>query len=154
ERLHNAHRLEGQLLLTHYERMGGLAGALDSALREVMSKARICRDLPNGRQALESLMRQAMIPHLCRVNEADEFAKRVARLEEIPLSARPLIELLIQQRLIVSDRRRDGEFEYDVVEIAHEALLREWPLLSRWLSEEREYLVLRTDIERVYNRWM
>jgi TIR domain len=153
ERLHREHRAEGELKLTHYDRMGRMSGALDAAMCEVMKTARARRDLPSGPEALEGLLRQAMIPHLCRINEADEFARRVARVDEIPPASRPLIALLVDQRLLVEDRRRERDGEFSVVEVAHEALLREWSVLRGWLSEEREFLTWRADVERSHRRW-
>jgi len=153
ERLYREHHLEGQLTLAHYERLGRLKGALDAAINEVFSKARERRDLPSSREALENLLRSAMIPHLCRINEADEFARRVARIDEIPPATRPLIDLLVEQRLIVRDRRKEARGEFDVIEVAHEALLREWPVLNGWLSEEREFLIWQADVERLFRRW-
>jgi hypothetical protein len=93
-----------------------------------------------------------MIPHLCRVNEADEFTRRVARMDEIPSAARPLITLLVE-RVLVEDRRSEPHGEFHIVEVAHEALLREWSMLRKWLSEEREFLTWRADVERSHRRW-
>src|SRR5262249_23945351 len=148
EKLYLEHHREGELKLVHYERLGRLGGAFDAAFSEVLGAARAHRDLPNRDDAIKELLRQAMIPHLCRINEADEFARRVAPIDEIPLASRPLIDLLINQRLLVRDRRREPEGEFDVVEVAHEALLREWPVLKGWLAQEREFLTWRADVER------
>src|SRR5262245_47667868 len=90
ERLYRDHHSEGQLKLAHYQRLGGLSGALDAAVSDAFKEARTLRALPSTREALESLLRTAMIPHLCRINDVDEFARRVAHVEEIPIAARPL----------------------------------------------------------------
>ena len=54
----------------------------------------------------------------------------MARLHELPSGSLPYIHRLIEARLLVADHR-DG---VDVVEIAHESLLRQWPDLARWLE--------------------
>ena len=153
ERLYRDHHKEGELTLGHYERMGRVRGALDNAVGQALQRARSCRDLPKSTEALEALLRKAMIPHLCRVNEANEFVRRVARVDDIPVAARPLIKLLVDQHLVVRDRRHDHDGEFAVIEVAHEALLREWPVLNRWLSEEREFLIWLADVERSCRRW-
>jgi hypothetical protein len=74
-------------------------------------------------------------------------------MEEIPRPARPLIDLMVEQRLLVRERRKTEEGEFDVVEVAHEALLREWPILNGWLTQEREFLMWQSDLERAQRRW-
>ena len=42
------------------------------------------------------------------------------------------------------------------VEVAHEALLREWPRLASWIDEQRARAVLSLRVDRAYcaeNRW-
>ena len=64
--------------------------------------------------------------------------RRVATRDEIPAEARPLIDRFAEQRLLIRDRRQDAE----VIEVAHEALLRQ-PPFSDWLGEDREFLLWR-----------
>jgi hypothetical protein len=58
---------------------------------------------------------------------------RVARRADIPEEAAPLIDLLVEQRLLATDRVaiREGDTEQTeiTIEPAHEALLRQWGLL-------------------------
>ena len=58
--------------------------------------------------------------------------------DKIPAEARPLIDRFAEQRLLIRDRRQDAE----VIEVAHEALLRQ-PPFSDWLAEDREFLLWR-----------
>ncbi|MBF0177596.1 MAG: hypothetical protein HQL63_12230 [Magnetococcales bacterium] len=60
--------------------------------------------------------------------------RRVAKLAEIPREAKPLIKHLIEQRLLATDL--DQESSEVTIEPAHEALLRQWGLLQRWLEED------------------
>jgi hypothetical protein len=90
-----------------------------------------------------ALARKAFIPHLAQVNAAGQFVRRVATLDEIAAEARPLIDRFADQRLLIRDRRKDVDGKgVDVVEVAHEALLRQ-PPFSDWLKEDREFLVWR-----------
>jgi nitroreductase len=52
--------------------------------------------------------------------------------------------------VVVGERETDGEI---IAEVAHEALLQSWPRLGEWLREEREFLVLKGDVERAQRRW-
>src|SRR5258705_3216874 len=54
----------------------------------------------------------------------------------MPANARTLIDCLADKRLLIKDRRNGVE----VIEVAHEALLRQ-PPLSEWLAEDRDFLV-------------
>jgi tetratricopeptide (TPR) repeat protein len=54
-----------------------------------------------------------------------------------------MVQRLVDARLLVQDWRSG----VDVVEVAHESLLRTWPALKGWLDEEREFLLWRDEIE-------
>ena len=95
----------------------------------------------------------AFIPHLARVNTAGQFVRRVATLSSILLEARPLIDRLVEARLLVKDRRPVHGEEVEVVEVAHEALLREWKDLNTALVEEREFLVAKGQLEQDVADW-
>ena len=60
------------------------------------------------------------------------------------------MEHLVDQRLLVSDTRDDGE---TTVEVSHEAVLRHWGLLGRWIGEEREALVQAEAVLRAAADW-
>ena len=62
----------------------------------------------------------------------------------LPPRALPLIERLAKARLLTILEERGVR----TVEVAHEALLRKWPLLRGWLDEEREFLVGKSQLER------
>ena len=98
------------------------------------------RYLPDDRTAIEALLRSIFIPHLVRLSEEGVNLRRIGRLARIPANAHPLVGILVEQRLLLADQRSDGTTQEQTVEIAHEALLREWPLLAGWLQAEREFL--------------
>ncbi len=64
-------------------------------------------------------------------------------------TAGPLIDALVDKRLLVRDER-DGQV---VVEVALESLLRQWDELAGWLREERQNLKTADDIERNAAAW-
>lgn len=141
ERLYDERLDSKKLTLSDYERLGGVRGAIQVAATKVRDEA-----LANGMpaKALDSLLRRTFLPYLARVNEAGEFARRVAQLSELDAECLPLIDLLVSQRLLIADQRDDEK----TVEIAHEAILREWSLLAGWLDAERGFLEWREQIGR------
>ncbi len=75
----------------------------------------------------------------------------MARLSEVPVEARPLVELLVEQRLLATDVAKDsGEV---TVEPAHEALLRQWGLLHGWLVEDTAFLSVLEGVKRAARDW-
>ena len=62
---------------------------------------------------------------------------------------RPIVERLVRERLLIADRR-DG---IDVLEVAHESLLRQWPALASWLEADADNLKLIEGVERAANEW-
>ena len=80
-------------------------------------------------------LRRGLIPWLAGIDpDTGAPRRRVARLSEIPAEARPLIQHLVEQRLLATDVNKDtGEA---IIEPAHEALLRQWGLLDGWLTED------------------
>ena len=75
--------------------------------------------------------------------------RRVARESDLPVASRPLIDALVEKRLLVRDER-GGQV---VVEVALESLLRQWEELAGWLREERQNLKTADDIERSASAW-
>ena len=71
-------------------------------------------------------------------------------MRELPADARPLVKHLVDQRLLVSELRSDGE---TTVEVSHEAVLRHWSLLGRWIGEEREALTQVDAVMRAATDW-
>jgi WD40 repeat protein len=94
-------------------------------------------------------LREAFVPAMVRVNDQGEYVRRPARLDELPAKAQPLLERLAKARLLIV--RQDGAV--GVVEVAHEALLRKWPLLRSWLDAARVFLIGKQQLEQDLRDW-
>ncbi len=99
-----------------------------------------------------------MIPWLAGIDpESGSPRRRVSRLADIPAEAEPLIQLLVEQRLLATDRitLREGKKEKTEVTIepAHEALLRQWSLLRDWLEEDLGTLTTLEGVKRAGRDW-
>lgn len=130
-----------------YERVGGVAGALAGRAEAVYDR------LP---PRLQEGTRNILL-RLVTVDENSRDARRRVRLSELEsmgLSRSELDRILtpfITERLLLSDR--DPSTRGPTVEVAHEALLREWPRLWAWVEEERESLILTRKLRAAMDEW-
>ncbi|MGW0845503.1 nSTAND1 domain-containing NTPase [Streptomyces sp. NPDC002787] len=115
------------LTLDAFEAAGGLEGALARTAEEFY------QELDAGRRRLA---RQVFV-RLTALGDGTEDTRRPVRLAELHGLAgaddgeiRAVLDLAAGARLLTLDRER--------VELAHEALIRCWPRLHGWLTEDRE----------------
>jgi tetratricopeptide (TPR) repeat protein len=94
-------------------------------------------------------LKEAFIPAMVRVNLDGEYVRRPAHLDDLPAKAIPLLNRLDKARLLVT--RQEGKARY--IEVAHEALLRKWPLLRDWLDSEREFLIGKEQLKQDSQEW-
>jgi WD40 repeat protein len=134
-------RTAGRLTVSGYRRTGGIAGAIETtaerawaeldatgqaaALRVLMALTRVGRD---GHDTRRRTSKRHLLTHT-RDREATERA----------------LETFTRARLISSD--------VEDVQITHEALLRAWPRLRRWIDRDREALLHAQTLEEDAARW-
>ena len=134
-------RREGRVLtLAGYRVAGGVRGAIAHTAEEVFL---------GGSPDEQALMRR-MLLQLTELGETTEDTRRRVPLAElIPEGqggvAAAVLERLAGSRLLVVDD--------DSAEIAHEALIREWPRLRGWLAEDREELRARRQLTAAARSW-
>ena len=106
--------------------------------------------MPEAQATLEQVFRG-----LLEVEEADTHwvsVRRRSRLSDIvptPAAAR-LVTAFTDARLLIQDREQDGA---PVVEVAHEALLRNWPRLVNWIDKTADDLRLLKHLEQATAEW-
>jgi hypothetical protein len=122
--LYDNTRADNELTLSGYDKIGRVKGVIDKTVAQAFAEAVAKNEAPKDAQAQLKLARSAFIPHLAQVNPAGEFVRCVSLREKIPPEARPLIDRFAEQRLLVRDRRQDTE----VIEVAHETVLRQAPI--------------------------
>ena len=108
--------------------------------------------IPRDREARLALLRRGLIPWLAGIDlDTGAPRRRIARRSEIPAESRPLIDLLVEQRLLSTDVAKDtGEV---TIEPVHEALLRQWGLLQGWLAEDAGLLGVMEGVKRASRDW-
>ena len=152
ERLFIEYGDDGDLKLSEYDELGRIKGSIEAAVERALLAADSDPAVPRDRKARLDLLRRGLIPWLAGIDpDTGEPRRRVARLAEIPQEARPLIDHLVEQRLLATDVARDsGEV---TIEPAHEALLRQWGLLEGWLEEDFENLTTLEGVKRAARDW-
>jgi transcriptional regulator with XRE-family HTH domain/tetratricopeptide (TPR) repeat protein len=139
-------------LLTHaaYEDVGQLSGAIAKRAETIFRSL-----APSEQDAARRIL-----THLVRIGEdGGEDAKLRAPLSALrgqdqlnSDAGRRVLDVLVASRLItvgVGEDARAGE----TAEIAHEALIRQWPRFTQWLHEDRELLVWRQRMRVLANQW-
>lgn len=124
-----------------YEETGGLQGAV----ARLAEKAYASLTAQEAQAARNILLRLAGETE----SESDAAVRRQVPLEELDLArsepARHVIDVLTRSRLLTIGG--------DTVEVAHEALLREWPRLRGWLEEDAEARRLHGHITLAARDW-
>ena len=118
---------EGQALtFAGYHASGGIRGAI----------ARTAEQLYGQLKPEEQVACQQLMLRLTSLGERTEATRRRVAFSELPESStgridiRALISRFADARLVTT--------QSDWIEVAHEALIREWPRLRSWLDDDRE----------------
>jgi formylglycine-generating enzyme required for sulfatase activity len=152
ERLYLEHGGDGDLTVAEYRSLGGIKGSIEAAVERALKAADNDTAIPRDRAARLALLRRGLIPWLAGIDpDTGGPRRRIARLSEIPAEARPLVQHLVEQRLLATDVSKDtGEA---IIEPAHEALLRQWGLLDGWLADDAGLLAVLEGIKRASRDW-
>ncbi len=142
-------RREGRALtIAAYEATGGVAGALGRRAEELYEGLP-----PAGQTAVREVF--------LRLVSVDEFAsdtRRRARQSELlslgvdRASVESVLSAYAGFRLLTFDR--DPVTRGPTVEVAHEALLSEWPRLRGWIDDARQSLILARRVGESAREWV
>jgi hypothetical protein len=138
---------DGLLSLDAYRRIGRVSGALARRAEQLFEPMN-----ESGRDACHE-----MFLRLVTLGEGTEDTRRrVRRSELLTLTdARAMdgvIDTFGRHRLLSFDR--DPDTREPTVEIAHEAILREWVRLRDWIDASRDHLRLRAKISASASEWI
>ncbi|KYC42457.1 hypothetical protein WA1_21065 [Scytonema hofmannii PCC 7110] len=129
--------------LTHkaYEEIGGLEKALAKHASFVL----------NPLSAVEQQQAERVFIQLVRPGEGTEDTKRVATRAEVGEENWDLVQRLADARLVVTGW--DETEEIETVEIVHEALIREWGTLRKWITTNREFRIWQERFKQDVRDW-
>ena len=128
-----------ELTVRAYERSGGVRGAVAR-----LAEAAHARLTPAERDAARRILLR-----LADTGAGGQVVRRRVPLAELEadrdVNARTALAALARDRLVILD---EGS-----VEVAHEALFREWPRLRAWLEENVEHLGVRRRLTDAATAW-
>jgi hypothetical protein len=131
---------DGQITTEAYEANGGVVGAL----RAQADRTAALAEQEHAERVVPTLTRLATV-----ASEGEPIRRRVAR-STLTTAEDQIVQAFVDARLLVSSRDEQGEA---VVEVAHEALLRQWPPLRQAIEARRDQLRVRADLERWVQDW-
>ena len=130
----------GVLTEDNYERLQGLKGLIEDAAERALRGLEPEQDVPlpagEPTKRLIELGASTFVPRLAQINDQGAIIRRVAKWTSFNDEQKELLQRLDRWRLVVLKGDSDG----NTVEVAHEALFREWTRLKGWLEPERARL--------------
>ncbi len=132
----------GALSLDAYRAMGGLEKAIVTRAETVYARLK-----PQEQEAVPGVFAA-----LVQVGEARTDLRRRARLAELSEAGQAVAHRLADERLLVTSR--DWTTGDDLVEVAHEALLRHWPKLETWIDARRGALLTIRQLQADTRNWL
>lgn len=127
-----------QITIHDLERIGRVTGAL----------ARHADNVVNGLPPPQRVAVRRLLMRLVTIEDTRASLPRDELINNDPAQESAL-EALVRGRLVVVREAQDGT----VYEIAHEALIRNWGTLQRWISDEREAREIRHRLELAALEW-
>ncbi|MET9632285.1 BTAD domain-containing putative transcriptional regulator [Lentzea sp. NPDC006480] len=133
-------RSQGELTLAAYRAGGGVRGAIAQTAERAYDELR---------DVEQPAMRRILV-RLTAFGDGTEDTRRPIHRGELDGIAAPkiidrVLARLVADRLVVLDE--------GTVEIAHEALIRAWPRLQRWLSDDRSTLLVHRRLTAAAHTW-
>jgi formylglycine-generating enzyme required for sulfatase activity len=140
QRLWHQYAASGALTKDNYDKVGGLRGLIEDAAERALRLIGPQEDvaLPSGPPSKHrlDLAASTFVPALVQINEKGAIVRRIAEWSTFNDEQQDLLIRFDQWRLVV----RKGDADGGTVEVAHEALFREWTRLKSWLEPERARL--------------
>ncbi|MEM7801880.1 MAG: WD40 repeat domain-containing protein, partial [Chloroflexota bacterium] len=143
-------RTGSTLTLDAYRNIGGVAGSLSQRADEIY------QDLTESQRELTRELFLRLVT-LGEGNEVTRKRTKLAELNQLNLTGQDrgdleqIIDAFGTFRLLTFDH--DPITRQQTVEVAHEALLREWPRLRHWLSNSREDVRRQRELADAASAW-
>ncbi len=137
-----------RLSLRAYDASGGIAGAVGRRAEQLVLELDA-----HGREAARQLFLRLIEPG----EGAPDTSRRLRTSELQGLHSErdqveAVVESFVRYRLLLVDR--DVETREPVLQLAHEALLRVWPRLQRWVDDAREDLRNQRRLAAAAGQWL
>jgi uncharacterized protein YjbI with pentapeptide repeats len=142
-------RVDNSLKLSVYVKLGGISGTLNKRATAFY----------NGLSDAEKETVKYIFLALTQLGEGTEDTRRRVLKQDLITVKYPeevidtMIQKLADERLIVTDKPGEMTDKKMAIEVAHEALIREWDLLRQWLDQGRANLLQQRKIEALAQEW-
>jgi energy-coupling factor transporter ATP-binding protein EcfA2 len=146
-------RKDGLLLWSDYRGLGDLQSALAQHVKTVFLTLK-----SEEQQALKSVIRRLVAPGQ---GEEGHLIRRTVPYRDLVLSpeldpqprtgAKGLVDRLIKEGLLSADADPKQEL---LISVPQEALLRRWPGVWQWLSEDRHFFQMRDRLDASLKLWL
>ncbi len=132
---------DGRLTHQGYEEIGGVEEALANHAEAVYAQL----------HEIDRIRAQQVFMQLVRLGEETEATRRLATRDEVREENWDLVTQLASSRLLVTNQNScTGE---ETVEIVHEALIRSWGRLGRWLQIDGEFRYWQEQLRASIRQW-
>lgn len=133
------------LTFAAYEAVGGVKGAIAGWADSVY------KGLTTRQQALaRRIFLELVEPGDDTKDTRRRVLRRSLRFGEA-IEDEEILEILIRSRLLLTDS--DIVTRETLVEIAHESLLQEWPVLNKWLGESKQFRLTKSNLQKRSRQW-
>jgi formylglycine-generating enzyme required for sulfatase activity len=153
QRLWHQYADSGCLTKQNYEKVGGLNGLIEDAAERALRGLEPEQDVPlpstPSHSRLVELAASTFVPALAQSNEQGATVRRLAEWAVFNEEQQDLLLRFERWRLVA----RKGEENGGTVEVAHEALFREWARLRDWLETERTRLAALRSLQIDATTW-
>ncbi|PPK71149.1 WD40 repeat domain-containing protein [Actinokineospora auranticolor] len=134
------HRYGTRLTVRSYEITGGIQHAI----------ARTADEVYESLTEAEQRLTRSLLLRLVRIGDREETRRRVPHTELAaladPAAVAQVVDAFTQARLLTHHQ--------ETLEITHEALLRHWPCLRRWIDGDRAARLTRQGVEEAATAWV
>jgi WD40 repeat protein/DNA-binding SARP family transcriptional activator/tRNA A-37 threonylcarbamoyl transferase component Bud32 len=139
---------DGLITAADYRAFGGVGGVLAGRAEQLYTS--------RGREEQREAIRQLFLRLVSIGDATDDLRRRVRRSELDSLEGdreaiAAAIDLFTRHRFLTSDR--DPATREPTIEVAHEALLRSWPRLRRWIESARQDLRAHRELALESSAW-
>jgi hypothetical protein len=121
--------------------LGGVQGSLSRTIDAALTGDSVTKPSPE-------LLRRVFF-RLVRLSDSGEFVRRRVYIDELPAEAIELVDRLVPARILI----KDSEGARATVEVAHEAIFRQWEQLSQWLKDHRSYFEWERRFQNALTDW-
>jgi len=141
------------MTLSGYREAGGVHGAIAKTAETVFRRRLSLEQQPIARMIFVRLteLGESADGETPDTRRRAQFDELITRATDAPM-LEAVLAILVDSRLVMTDIIPPTETK--VVEVAHEALIREWPTLRDWLNADRAGLIRHRRLTADVNDWL